>query len=221
MVQSKKLLQFKAIQHFFLNREDTINQNAFLSSGDTLLLCKQIHGKKVINISNDFDSLKVCDGMITNKSGIVLAIATADCLPILSFTPDIQFIGAIHAGWKGIYKGIINQLIKALKGNRGMLRTAVCAIGPHIRDCCYSVSKERVELLTSIEPELKFWKFKSGKYYVNLEMIVRNQLINEGISKDNIDTLDICTKCNNEYCSYRRDINSSSRMLSLIKKNIS
>lgn len=215
MLQSKKLLKFKLLKHYFLNSQDTRNVYCFVKKTDKILFCKQIHGKAIAHIPSDFD-LDQCDGMITRQCGIFLAIKTADCIPLLLYDTASATIAAVHAGWRGLYKGIVSKVIEDMEKMHSKKKDIVCAIGPHIGMCCYTISKERLYLLEKVLPHINFQRVKEGKIYIDLAKIAYQQLRQSGVPTDNIDIFNICTKCNKEYDSYRRDGESSARMLSLI-----
>ena len=141
MIKSKKLSRFKNIQHAFFNRLGGKSTGIFKSlncgpgSSDNkkiilknlktvgnkinakskkIILLNQVHSNKFCYISknskinNKFEG----DALITDKRNLPIAVLTADCAPILIHDEDKEMIAAIHAGWKGAYKGIIKKVIK-------------------------------------------------------------------------------------------------------------
>ena len=148
MIKSKTLRNEKYISHNFFNRlggtskgiykslncgkgsKDkitNINKNLKIVSkkigckNGNLVSLNQIHSNKVHKINNIPKKRLTGDAMITNKQNIAISVLTADCAPILIIEKKQKFIGAIHAGWKGAFKGIVKKTIQLLK-KKWMLR---------------------------------------------------------------------------------------------------
>src|SRR3989338_1723234 len=106
MIQAESLLKFAEIKHFFLNREESGSKEISEMTGNALT-CQQVHGKNIIKT----DGRKFyagCDGLLTQESQTLL-IKTADCLPVFFYFPEKKFMAGIHAGWRGLRKGIIKE----------------------------------------------------------------------------------------------------------------
>ena len=101
---------------------------------------KQVHGTTVIAVDElTVDSSVEADGSYTEQSGRVLAILTADCLPILLAKSDGSGVMALHAGWRGLADGIIAQGLHTA----GWSPVAVCAwVGPGIGQMAFEVGGE-------------------------------------------------------------------------------
>ena len=83
------------------------------------------------------------DASITNRPGLLLAIQTADCVPILLVDPKKRAIAAIHAGWRGTLARIAAKTIGKMQMHFGTNpRDLLAAIGPSIGPCCYEVGTE-------------------------------------------------------------------------------
>ena len=161
MIKSKKLSKIKNLKHGFFNSKGGISKNIYKSlncglgskdkssnvrknlelvrkkishSAKDIFLLNQIHSNKFIYIDDKYQfKLKPkADAVITNQKNFPIAILTADCAPILIFDHRKKIIAAIHAGWKGAYKGIVDKVIKFMikKGSKPQNITAV--IGPCI-----------------------------------------------------------------------------------------
>ena len=136
MIQSKLIKNYKNISHGFFNKQDGYSKGIYKSlncgigskdkkihvkknlnkvckkigcSTKNLVLLKQIHSNKVYVINKKPIKKLKGDSIITNKKRIALGILSADCAPVFIFDPKNNFIGAIHAGWKGLYKKIISK----------------------------------------------------------------------------------------------------------------
>lgn len=218
MVRSKFLLKFKKVKHYFFDRDDSLNLEGYQIKTDCCISAEQIHGGRVVLVtSNKHPYLKNCDGMITKKN-LFLNIKTADCLPIFFYDPKKTIIAAIHAGWKGLYLGIIQNAIKKMEKLGSQPKDIIAAMGPHIKVCCYNVSLRRVEMLkrrkNNFFPDIGI--FRNFLWYLNLEKIAQQQMADLGILKRNIDILPFCTSCDKRFFSARRDGILTGRMFNVI-----
>lgn len=90
------------------------------------------------------------DGMFTRRLGRLLAIRTADCVPILLADPHRRVVAAVHAGWRGTVRRVVEKAIGAMRQEVGVRpEDLVAAIGPSIRVCCYQVGNTVVEAFRS------------------------------------------------------------------------
>lgn len=212
MVQSKILSKYPEIIHFFGDKKD---YNAAAKLGikrEDIILAEQIHGNKVVILKNGKNKfIHGTDGMVTDKQ-VILGIRTADCLPIFFYDPRNKIIAAIHAGWKGLLKGIIKNAIAGMRKLGSSPWNLNVSVGPHIQVCCYDVPKARMK------------KFKDKFFYVqrlkecdlDLSKIALLQLQLLDIKNSNIEISDICTSCNFRFWSFRRDKQKSGRMVNII-----
>jgi YfiH family protein len=193
------------------NMKDEAIRNDFLDflklDSRKLVLANQIHSSEVKLVNASYKNFFVdnCDGLITTNKDIALGIFTADCIPILLSSENCKFKAAIHAGWKGVAKGIIENTINMLINKLCIkLKEIKIYIGPHIRSCCYNVNYE-------IGNQFNI-KLKNGNK-LDLSKIVCNKLKNFGINK--IFDIKRCTFHEKKvFFSHRR--NNHERMLSLI-----
>jgi len=105
-----------------------------------IVLCKQVHGADVYysKTGTIIGQEPEADGCFTDGSGILLAIQTADCVPVVFFSSDCQVIGAAHAGWKGTKLNILDNLYNKIS-NIGKGFSAI--IGPSIHQKSYEVDE--------------------------------------------------------------------------------
>ena len=115
-------------------------------AGNQIVLMKQVHGNKVTLIQNaDCEVIHNVDGILTKKRGIMLGVVTADCLPVTFYEAKKQIVGVLHAGYKGMLKGIFLKTVLAIERFGGARNNVFAKIGPSIGECCYDVPRERVD----------------------------------------------------------------------------
>ena len=117
------------------------------------MLLHQIHSNKIFFIKNNYKFKKKIksDASITKIKNVALGILTADCVPILIYDDALKIIAAIHAGWRGAYKGIINNVIKFMIKKGSKIENIHAAIGPSISQKNYNVKKDFLKKLLNIE----------------------------------------------------------------------
>ena len=236
MIKSRKLSKFKDIEHAFFNRlggkssgifkslncgpgSSDNKKNVFRnfqivlkkikSKSNKIFILNQIHSNKFCYIdkkSKIKNSKFVGDALITNKLSIPIAVLTADCAPILIYDKNIKMVAAIHAGWKGAFKNIVNKVIKFMikKGCSPENMTAV--IGPCISVNNYEVKKDFVKkFIKKNKSAKKFFKITERKNYFDLSKYIHNQLKSLDIKKIDIINKDTFNVKNN-FFSARRSI---------------
>ena len=168
----------------------------------------QIHSDKCLA----FNSLE-CEGdaLYSNKKNQVCAILTADCLPIFISDNLGQEVAVIHAGWKGLLKGVIEETIKSFDS-----KNLVAHFGPAISQDSFEVGEEVRDQYVSKDISLKSsFKVITGKQYLDLYSAAKLILNSYGIYQ--ISGGNECTFMQrDEYFSYRRDGKYSGRMANLI-----
>lgn len=217
MIQSKSLLKFQELRHYFFDRNDRPNLSDFGIEESKCINVGQVHGNNIVLLlpGKGFN-LGYYDGMITQQN-LFLKIRTADCLPIFFYEWQKKIIGAVHAGWKGLMKGIIDKTVEKIKNIGGRPQNIITAIGPHIRSCCYKVSYDRVKDFQKIlDNKWEIAEYKSSDWYLDLSKIALTQMLTAGILRDKIDILPYCTCCNYSFYSYRREERKTGRLKSII-----
>jgi hypothetical protein len=184
------------------------------------------------------------DGMMTNERGILLGIQTADCIPVLIADRRQRAVAAFHAGWRGTLKRIVEHGVGRMRLEFGSRpEDLVAAIGPGIAQCCYAVGEEvrsEFESQFAYASELFCEVFDSDpvreKYpmlfltarapghsnlgpglHLDLVEANRRQLLDAGLSAENIFVQGDCTSCRTDrYFSDRADHGFTGRSLSVI-----
>ena len=165
---------------------------------------KQTHSNIVHIIDDNYINSSIGDALITNKINKPLIIKIADCVPIILYDKENRVVAIIHSGWKGTLDNITENTIKVMKENFNSKGKNIQAyIYPSIRKCHFEVEEDVYYLFKNkIENIDKYTIKKDIKYYIDLQSIIKDKLINLGI-KDITDS-NICTYCNHDiYYSYR------------------
>jgi len=158
-------------------------------------------------------SLLEYDALITNSSAIVLAILTADCLPIVVADRKKKVIAAIHAGRQGTALHITAKVLKKMNEEfRCSSGDLLITLGPSIGVCCYEIDAK----VFRPEWELFSTSREKGKWMVDLAQVNIAQMKGEGIEEEQISWINLCTRCCGDlFFSYRRE-GRTGRQLSFI-----
>ena len=172
---------------------------------NNLKLMYQTHSSKVLKINHkNFEKKRFkSDGITSDLKGVALGVLTADCVPILMYDKINKKICVLHAGWKGIFKGIIEKGIK--KFSKKNLNSLIVAIGPCIGKKSYEVDKLlKLKFLRQSKYYKKFFKAsKKGKFLFDLRSIVNYKLKKAGVKE--IDNINLDTfKDSKNFFSHRR-----------------
>ena len=232
MFFSKKLIEFKKINHCFFSRRGGFSKGIYKSlncgrgSNDNkkiirknlslieqkmntnqkkLLLMSQSHSNKVIVINEINKNLKQfhSDAIITKIKGLALGVITADCVPILLYDKKSETIGCIHAGWKGASSGIIENTISTFKKVNSKNKI-FASIGPCIGKNSYEVSLDFYKkfMLLSKKNTIYFMKKNKLKKLFNLRKYIEDKLTKFNVIVDHVNHDTYKEK--NNFFSYRR-----------------
>jgi purine-nucleoside/S-methyl-5'-thioadenosine phosphorylase / adenosine deaminase len=172
----------------------------------------QIHSDRVIVANGQAGRLGEGDALVENTPGSLVAVKTADCIPILIADPRNRAVAAVHAGWRGTAHRIVEQAIRNMErefsSRPGDLHAA---IGPGIGKCCYEVGGEVAALFRTYDPALRDITHAAC---IDLGAVNRRQIEDLGVPPAQIYMAGLCTRCNQEFHSYRRDKERAGRMLS-------
>jgi len=190
------------------------------SLGFRPLFLKQVHSDVVHFIAEVPQRTLRGDAAVTRLPGLLLAIKTADCLPVVLVEEKRRVIAAVHCGWKGTSQRVLEKVVLGMKEHFGADPAAILAgFGPCIGGGCYEVGEDvRRTFVESDFPTSLFRPITghSGKYLLDLRSANRLQLLKSGIKANHIFSLDICTHCDPKFPSYRRDRDATRRMLTFI-----
>lgn len=205
---------FRRTKHAFCTKtrkgEKTLGAALGIPRG-RLLTLRQVHGAEVLIYEQHTRALSYAlpyDAVITDKKRVALGIWTADCLPILMLDRSKKVIAAVHAGWRGIWLGVIEKTVsEMIRSFESSPADIVAGIGPGIGPCCYEVGTDVVSLFqSSHEDHHQFIQEREGRTYLDLRIAAQLELTQAGIPSANIEAIPLCTACREDlFFSYRRD----------------
>ena len=181
--------------------------------------CHQVHGKTVRIVTRENISERPeGDGMVTGERGILLAVASADCVPILMTDAQHKVVGAIHAGWRGVIAGIAEEGVRTMESLGARPSEIRAALGPSIGQCCFEVDEDLAHRFARevAGSERHTRAGRPGKSHLDLRGIVTDQLMAAGLSRESIINVGPCSKCANDRFFSRRANASSGLQLSFI-----
>ena len=253
MIKSKKLSKFKNVEHAFFNRlggkstgifkslncgpGSSDNKKNILKNLETvrnkiktkskkIILLNQIHSNKFHYIEKNSklnNSKFEGDTLITNMRNIPIAVLTADCAPLLMHDESNKMIAAIHAGWKGAYKGIVKKVVKFMIKKGCSSKDIIAAIGPCISTNNYEIKEDfKKKFINKDKKNILFFKRIKKKNYFNLNKYIHCQLESLNIKKIDIINKDTFNAKNNFFSARRsisRNENDYGRNISIIMIN--
>jgi polyphenol oxidase len=229
-----------------------LNRQRFFSAvtGDSdfaAVTLRQIHSSIIRRVGRSdaaTEAIHKADGMMTDEPGVLLAIQTADCIPVLIADTKRRAVAGFHAGWRGTLKRIVESGAGRMRLEFGSRpEDMVAAIGPGIGQCCYSVGEEvRAEFDSQFayagdlfcdvydsDPvkekyPLLFLTARAPGHsdmgpslHLDLVEANRRQLLDAGLKSDAISVVGDCTSCRTDrYFSYRAEHGFTGRMFSAI-----
>mgnify|MGYP000036803110 CR=1 FL=1 len=202
----------------FISKEKTLSLYSFATKYPSIFLnkvvvmCEQIHDNKIIetnqsdfegyfgklqfkNFVVDYKIILHTDGIISKNNKEIIAIFTADCIPLFVVDIENSWFGLVHIGRIGLQKGIIECLFEKLNTLSFSLKDTLFIAGPHICGNCYYVDGEKFSLFD----------------------ILFKKLLNFGFSKQQIINTGFCTFHDDLFFSFRKNA-TSYRLLSIITK---
>jgi hypothetical protein len=160
------------------------------------------------------------DALVTDQPGIMVAVRTADCVPILMHDPKRRVVAAVHAGWRGAVAGIVPKTLTLLESRFGSQPEQIrISIGPSAGLCCYEVDEPVLDRLCRGFPAWNNVVRMKGKAkaHLDLKMLVKEQAQASGIDPKSITTVNLCTICHEDlFFSYRREGKINGTMVSAV-----
>jgi polyphenol oxidase len=213
-----------------------------------LVTLRQIHSDRIHSLHSfsPDDLPKEGDALITAQPGILLSVQTADCMPVLIADTHRRVVAAVHAGWRGVLKRIVEKTV-AMMQQEFATNPADCiaTVGPSICGCCYQVGEE---VIKAFEAEFDYahmlfreaWEEPTGrarafnrefhskaisqsqkgqpdKKFLDLPTACKQQLLCSGLPQESIFAAPPCTSCsNNLFFSHRVESGKTGRMMAVI-----
>lgn len=181
----------------------------------SVALLSQVHGAKVLEIRGPTGPLATAgaaDAAWTRVPGVVLAVRTADCVPVL--VAGRGAVAVAHAGWRGTVAGVVPVLIEALVQAGEAASDLVAAVGPAISGQVYTVGREVVDGLRAAGLADEDFLVGDAPLRVDLQRAVSAQLRRAGVQ--DVEILSLCTYRDARMHSHRRDGARSGRQAGLI-----
>ena len=180
-----------------------------------LTTLRQVHSSTVHLVDGQPGCAGEGDGLISARPGCLLAVRTADCLPVVLADQRTRHVAIVHAGWRGIVGGIVPKTISRFVSDCSCaVEDLHAAIGPGIGACCFEVGPEVAALFGALFPERQDLDRKTR---LDLPEAVRRQLLAAGVPASRIYGGAPCTCCTPSlFHSYRRDREQAGRMISAV-----
>jgi YfiH family protein len=206
-----------------------------------LVTLRQVHSDLIHCVSAVSVQPSVGDGLVTATSGLLLAIQTADCLPVIVVDTKRRAVGVFHAGWRGTVKRVVEKGVGEMRRWFGSHpRDMAAAIGPGVHNCCYKVGEEvrenfesQFSYAASLFHEVKESDPVRERYpllfltarapghstlpvniFLDLVEANRRQLVDAGVPAKNIESSDLCTSCRTDLLfSYRAEKGVTGRLM--------
>lgn len=180
---------------------------------------QQVHGITVHDGDSAWagDGAPVADAAVTTRAGTVLAVMTADCLPILLADASGRAVGAAHAGWRGLAAGVAEAAVDAMRARLGGDARVLAWLGPAIGPDAFEVGDEVRQAFCDLDggAGVAFRPGRApGKWWADLYALARRRLASRGVHE--VAGGGLCTVADRtRFYSHRRD-RRSGRFASLV-----
>jgi hypothetical protein len=237
MITSQKLSRLRGLRHGFFTRASGASGGIYASlncgfgSNDdparvaenrkrvagmmgvrpaALITCAQVHSPTVVIAKAAWtpEQAPEADGIVTREAGLALGVLHADCAPVLLAEPEVGVIGAVHAGWKGAFIGVLEAGIGAMEELGATRGAIVAAIGPSIGPASYEVDESfKTRFLQQSEGNSRYFGpgRRDGHVQFDLPSYVEGRLRQAGLVHIERLALDTCAR-DDLFFSYRRSV---------------
>ncbi|UGA55283.1 peptidoglycan editing factor PgeF [Vibrio sp. VB16] len=175
-----------------------LHEKAMLPSNQVWL--NQTHSDLVVELKQPTTKVIDADGALTSSSNVVCTVMTADCLPVLLTDIEGTMVAAVHAGWRGLADGILENAVKEFT------KPVIAWLGPAIGAGAFEVGQDVFDIFVShsSQAEKAFQSKSNGKYLADMNMLATQRLNDVGV--ESIYRSNMCTFEDSEkFYSYRRD----------------
>lgn len=200
---------------------------------DRLVRVRQVHGAGVLVVRRGQplpdarEPAPTADIIVSDDPGVALAVAVADCVPLLVADRRLGVAAAAHAGWRGTAAGVAAVLVGEMAARFGCRPgDLMAAVGPSIGACCYEVGEEIVAAYRAAghdEARIARWFARNGdaRWRLDLWRATRDQLEAAGVPSAQIFVAGLCTASQPDwFFSYRIEGPASGRMLGVIRAGL-
>jgi YfiH family protein len=169
------------------------NWNRLMAATDMerAVLARQVHGAEVRlhrAVEPGLSVVEACDGHATPEPGVLIAVTVADCVPVFLVAPSARVVAVLHAGWRGVAAGVLEQgLSVVIAEARGEPSDVHVHLGPSICGGCYEVGREVFEALSQPVPD--------GPTPIDLRAVLAARAAAAGVSATRISVSTHCTSC--------------------------
>ena len=196
---------FNLALHVGDRREDVLRNRTHLSRaiGDVpIVWMEQVHGDLIRLVAKtEAATFPACDALVTDLSGVALAVMTADCVPLLLYDTVRHVIAAVHAGRNSTFLKIAPKTVRTMQERFGCEAADIHALmGPSIGPCCYEIGEDLATIV-----EKSFGPHYMNGRYLDLRRLNAEMLEDVGVKARNIEISAICTACSPNYYSYRKE----------------
>lgn len=178
-------------------------------SPERMVLSQQVHESIVLPVSEEHAGMGLVrersfsrvDGLCTSEKGLMLITHYADCVPLYFYDPTLEVIALSHSGWKGTLLDIGGETLKVLKKAYGSKPDYLhVAFGPHIRSCCFEVDEDVARPFREKYPWAGGFirQREDGKRMLDLESIITQGLVSQGVPREHISGNKLCTRCHRD-----------------------
>jgi YfiH family protein len=180
---------------------------------------EQVHSNKVLRIDKQVScaekiaAIEPADASVTGSRGVVCAVLTADCLPLFFCNQSATEVAVAHAGWRGLYQGIISNTVKAMSSS---VDDILVSLGPAIGAKAFEVGEEVFSAFVAKNNSNRsaFVATENNRYLCDIYQLARIELGSIGVTQ--VRGGNHCTYTeNHQFYSYRKQANTG-RMASLI-----
>ncbi|MBF0105337.1 MAG: peptidoglycan editing factor PgeF [Deltaproteobacteria bacterium] len=213
ILHSPNLSKFSNLIHGFTTKElgndyDRIAQEIKVLPSQIYSL-KQIHSTRVVYMDRGMDLVHLPEGdaLVTDRKDIIIGVKTADCVPILLYDEVKEVIAAVHAGYRGLVNGVIQEALRIMTASlHCCLENIHAAIGPAISEHHYEVGDEVIEeFKTKYRDRFKWSQRHGGRPHLDLKGTAQMVLQECGLDLLHIMDLHLCTYEHADlFFSYRR-----------------
>lgn len=228
-LQFENLSSFSSLEHFITTRHPLLDLREEegrknlrdILEGKDIFTVAQVHGAQWVvveenSLPSSFLGIQA-DALLTQRKGVYLGVRVADCLPVIFFDPEREVLALLHAGWRGIIRGIHLRVAQAMQSLFfSSYSSLLVGIGPGIGQCCFTVGEDVAQLFEKREREKKNIYRKEGKILINLKGFLFDELVDQGFDPHKIEVAPYCTFCEKKlFYSYRREGKETGRFMLL------